>query len=563
MYNSGTIDAPCAGTISGVDKDSPYLLAAQSDAPAQANLLNVTEEPDWTLMLLSNMVYDVGEIPCDPNAEDCQASVHTKCIKACTHANSETGCSAERHYPDCICACRSASSLDVCTATKHKLSCIEACDPTNSGLNCEATGAHKNACIKSCKHANTPAGCKDAKYPHYPDCIQACIQSDGTRDCPATKHHTGCIEACTHADSREQCPGTLYHYADCIKCCITSDSGQTFCPATKHNDRCFFAAMTYKAKVAIVTAVGRELVVRWDASGQEYDVEKTGTGWKFAANPDFNVDLLVAAGPTVTVSNPKAYKPGDVIFVITGYKGKNPEWTGVSVFMRASEDVIGNVDVDLDQIKDALTGMLMPQIPDLSALLNGFGNFRFYVPSPVEEEKLFDLEGSTLMTVSPQETVRLTISLDEQDIAKVQVGQKATVKVEALSGESFEAQVTEVATRGTNSGGSSKFAVKLELSKTKDMLDGMSATASLPLQETEPVPTIPVMALMEQGNQTMVYTALDKDGKPSAPVPVTIGLSDGITAQILSGLEVGDTYYYSYYDVLELDTGVGERFTLN
>ena len=67
---------------------------------------------------------------------------------------------------------------------------------------------------------------------------------------------------------------------------------------------------------------------------------------------------------------------------------------------------------------------------------------------------------------------------------------------------------------------------------------------------------------MEEGTQTLVYTALDKEGNPVNPVPVTIGLSDGINAEILEGLEVGDTYYYSYYDVLEEDTGVEERFTL-
>ena len=316
--------------------------------------------------------------------------------------------------------------------------------------------------------------------------------------------------------------------------------------------------MTYKAKVALVTQVGNNLVVRWDASGQEYEVEKTGTGWKFAANPDFNVDLLVNKGPDVTVSNPKAYKPGDVIFVIDGYKGKQQVWSGVSVFMRISGNA--DLDVDLNGLKDSLAGMLMPQI-DLSALLNGF-NFNFYAPPPVEEDKLFDLEGSTLMTVSPQKTVSLAITLDEQDIAKVAPGQKATVKVEALPGEIFEAEVTEVSNHGANSGGSSKFTAKLEMPKAQNMLDGMSATASLPLLEKKDVLTIPVVALAEQGARTVVYNALDEDGNPSAPVPVTVGISDGITAEILEGLAAGDTYYYSYYDVLEEDTGVEERFTL-
>ena len=120
-----------------------------------------------------------------------------------------------------------------------------------------------------------------------------------------------------------------------------------------------------------------------------------------------------------------------------------------------------------------------------------------------------------------------------------------------------------MSTRGVNSGGSSKFAVKLEMKKEKNMLDGMSATASLSMLTREDVPTIPVMALAEDGPWTVVYTALDeKTGDPVNPVPVTVGISDGKTAEILSGLEVGDTYYYSYYDVVEEDTGVEDRFTL-
>ena len=35
MYQSGTIDAPCDGTVSGIDKDSPYLLAAEDTEDLQ------------------------------------------------------------------------------------------------------------------------------------------------------------------------------------------------------------------------------------------------------------------------------------------------------------------------------------------------------------------------------------------------------------------------------------------------------------------------------------------------------------------------------------------------
>ena len=552
MYNSGTLDAPCGGTVSGVDKDSAHLLSA-GEGDLRPELLAVSgENPGITLILLSNVVWDTPPEEtrpvCDPskgeNCPETDPDLHQKeCIKACRQSRN---CDGLRHYPGCLGACTHADRPEQCGATRY----------------------HHSDCIHSCTNGRQEGACKSEK--HNLTCIQSCVSSDGSRDCPAVgSHKATCIEACTHADAADQCMASLHHYPDCIRCCITSESGTVQCPAVKHNGNCFFAAMTYKAKVAIVTGVGSsELVVRWDASGQEYDVEKTATGWKFVANPDFNVDLLVASGPRVTVANPEAYQVGDVIFVITGYKGNRPEWTGISLFMRIS----GNADLDLDleglvgSLTDSLAGMLTSQM-DLSALLGqfaGFGNFGFYAPSPVEEDKLFDLEGSTLLTVSPQKTASLTIQLDQQDISKVRVGQKAVVKVEALGEELFEAAVTEISGQGTNRGGSSKFAVKLELPKMANMLDGMSATVTLPMEQRQDVPVIPVAALAEQGAWTVVYTALDeKTGQPVDPVPVTVGLSDGITAEILEGLEIGDSYCYSYYDTLELDTGVEERFTLS
>lgn len=552
MYNGGTINAPCGGVISGIDEDSAYLLAADTsrDEPLEAELLrSVGQDQGLCVVRLSNIVWDqkpeTEQAACDPEkGEHCP--------------ETDPG----RHKPNCLKACRRSKNCDA--SGEHYPDCLRYCARGDRPEQCGATRYHYSDCIRSCVNAAQEGGCQSKK--HNLSCIQSCVSSDGLRDCPAVgKHKAGCIESCTHADKAEKCNASLHHYPDCVRCCITSESGSVPCPAVKHNGNCFFGNMTYKAKVAIVTGVGSsELVVRWDASGQEYDVEKTASGWQFTANPDFNVDLLVASGPKVTVANPSAYKVGDVIFVITGYKNGDPEWTGVSVFMRVS----GNVDLGglVGSLKDSLMGMLMPQL-DLSALMGqfaGLGKFAFLAPSPVEEDKLFDLEGDTLMTVSPDAVVSLSIYLDQQDVAKVAVGQKATVKVEALGEDTFEATVTEISGRGTNKGGSSKFAVKLELPKASDMLDGMSATVSLSVQEKRDVPVIPVAALAEQGAWTVVYTAQDeKTGELIKPVVVTVGLSDGITAEILDGLQVGDTYCYSYYDTLELDTNVEERFTLS
>jgi multidrug efflux pump subunit AcrA (membrane-fusion protein) len=124
-----------------------------------------------------------------------------------------------------------------------------------------------------------------------------------------------------------------------------------------------------------------------------------------------------------------------------------------------------------------------------------------------------------------------------------------------MGGETFDATVTAIGTRGSNSGGNSKFEVELTLSRVANMLPGMSATASITVSTVEKVPMIPLAALYEDGSQTIVYTAYNvQTGELSDPVSVELGKSDGIHAQVLSGLEAGETYYYAYYDTLELNT---------
>jgi hypothetical protein len=203
------------------------------------------------------------------------------------------------------------------------------------------------------------------------------------------------------------------------------------------------------------------------------------------------------------------------------------------------------------------------QIPDdFWAGIGGFGGYGGYGDfggmTPEEPEfELYDLEGDTLMTVTGQETMRLAITIDEQDIGSVSVGQAAQIRVEAFRDQVFPAQVTSIGRSGSNNGGSSKFTVELTLEKQEAMLPGMSAIASIPLQVTNQIPLVPLAALVEQGAKAIVYTGYDEANDLLInPVEVTVGKSDEINAQILEGLEPGDRFYYAYYDVLELSTDV-------
>ena len=97
------------------------------------------------------------------------------------------------------------------------------------------------------------------------------------------------------------------------------------------------------------------------------------------------------------------------------------------------------------------------------------------------------------------------------------------------------------------------------------MLSGMNATATVVLSAASDVLTVPASALVEKGNQTVVYTGYDESGETLLnPIAVKVGCSDGETVEILEGLTKGQTYYYAYYDTLEVsfvpDFGAGGFF---
>ena len=181
------------------------------------------------------------------------------------------------------------------------------------------------------------------------------------------------------------------------------------------------------------------------------------------------------------------------------------------------------------------------------------GNMGGYVQTPEPEFEPYSLDVAEIAVVTPQDTMTLEITIDELDIKALQVGMTAHVKIDALGGEKYTAIITEIGNTGTNNGGNSKYTVELTMDRAENMLSGMNATATIVLSTVRDVLTIPADALVEQGNQIVVYTGYDEETETLLdPVSVKVGCSDGETVEILEGLANGQTYYYAYYDTLEI-----------
>ena len=508
--DTGVITAPCDGLVSGIDTDSTHLLAAE-DEELTASLLNA-DGGDFRLVLLSQVTQTcTGDDKCPLKGTD--SGHQDGCPKACKHATAEGVCTASEHFADCIMACTHAENPE----------------------DCPATGAHHTDCIKACIETTQEHKCPATKY-HYDGCIEKCTESAVSGECPAHIHKKGCIESCISADTQGKCTAG-HHKADCIESCIVSKSADDPCPATKHKDGCYFQNATYTGQVFKVVSVGSgTLVGYWDST--VYDVVKTASGWARKDGQPFSTNNCVQAD---TIPASGSYQAGDTLLSVTVTKDGESQSLGLVKISSGSQ---------------------MPGF-DLSGLMGMMGGFSMggYGSTGSSQTQLYSLDGDVLLTVTPLDTMTVTIAVDEKDIASVKTGMNAQLTMNALPDETFEGQVTRVAQTGSGNGGSSKFDVEITLSRESDMLPGMSTTAQLTLYEKMDVLTLPVAALRDEGGKTLVYTGKDKKtGEPANPVEVTTGLSDGENVEILSGIDSGTTVYYSYYDtVTESDAVETER----
>jgi len=130
------------------------------------------------------------------------------------------------------------------------------------------------------------------------------------------------------------------------------------------------------------------------------------------------------------------------------------------------------------------------------------------------------------------------VSVDEVDIAKVKLGQKANVKVDAYPDEIFPGKVISIAREATTSGGLVVVKVKIELDRPDSRLKpGFTASADIIVGEARNAIILPVEEVREKEGRYFV-TVL-QNGKLTLR-EVEVGISDGAYIEIKRGLKEGD-----------------------
>lgn len=163
------------------------------------------------------------------------------------------------------------------------------------------------------------------------------------------------------------------------------------------------------------------------------------------------------------------------------------------------------------------------------------------------------------ISMSPDKTMSLSVTVDESDILSVSVGQRASVTVDAIDDATFNGEVSSIDKVGTSSSGVTVYTAEVSVEKGDGMLSGMSASATISIDGTENALLIPTDALNKTSDTYYVYTSADSEnGTLGGMVEVTIGISNSNYTEILSGLTEGETVYYIEKD----DSGFGFGFSM-
>ncbi len=154
-------------------------------------------------------------------------------------------------------------------------------------------------------------------------------------------------------------------------------------------------------------------------------------------------------------------------------------------------------------------------------------------------------EEQVVLSICPGNTMTASIYVDESSILSLELGQAASVTVEALGEETYSGTVTEIDTTASTSGGVTVYTVTVTLEKQEKMLSGMSADITIQIEGVENALLIPSDALTQTSALSYIYTGFNQEtGELTGLVEVTTGMNNGDFVEILSGLQEGDQIYY-------------------
>jgi membrane fusion protein, macrolide-specific efflux system len=152
-------------------------------------------------------------------------------------------------------------------------------------------------------------------------------------------------------------------------------------------------------------------------------------------------------------------------------------------------------------------------------------------------------DGKPLLTIADLSALLVKVNLNQIDVAKISVGRKATLTLDALPGHTYQAVITKVAPASVKLTGKDQevFPVEAQLEAPDGLVKpGMTADVRVHLDAKANVLALPLEAIVKESGRTYVMRVVEK--KPGRPEPekieVTLGLRNDREVEVM-GIDEG------------------------
>ncbi|MDD7796173.1 efflux RND transporter periplasmic adaptor subunit [Clostridium sp. 'White wine YQ'] len=112
--------------------------------------------------------------------------------------------------------------------------------------------------------------------------------------------------------------------------------------------------------------------------------------------------------------------------------------------------------------------------------------------------------GKSVLTVVDPSSIKVKVAIDEMDINKVKVGQKAQIKFDAISDKTFDGSVESIALTGASNNNVTTYDVVVSVANPTDIKIGMNANVNISVENKDDVLAVPTEALVDRNGTKYV-----------------------------------------------------------
>lgn len=151
------------------------------------------------------------------------------------------------------------------------------------------------------------------------------------------------------------------------------------------------------------------------------------------------------------------------------------------------------------------------------------------------------MENQTVASLMDSSEVYVSVSVSEDDISALTVGQAASVSLSAYEGMTVDGEIDTIAVEPSRSSGSVSYAVSVKIypSENVKIYEGMTCDVTFLQKRVSDVVYVNVQAVNYKGGGVSAVLVYGADGEITEKEVVT-GFSDGRYVEIISGLSAGD-----------------------